>query len=183
MTTSAMASPLSKHRFAAERGFSVVEGLIAAALLLIVTIGVLPMFTRAIINNSQGRQASEVSNRARNTLEELAQLPYDDLAVTIPDGSDSLVTTHYWNSITEQWELTAPASGNLLYTRTTTVRYFDVSALDTGATGLPEFERSEAIAAPAAPDLKEIEVVISNPDQLGLLGPGKSITLRYYKPF
>ena len=41
-----------------ERGFSVVEALVAAAIILVIASGVLPMFTRAMVNNVAGNEST-----------------------------------------------------------------------------------------------------------------------------
>jgi Tfp pilus assembly protein PilV len=55
-----------------ERGLSIVEVLIASALLLIIALGILPLFSRSIISNRQGLDSTEVSNMARTQMEEYA---------------------------------------------------------------------------------------------------------------
>jgi len=47
---------------ASEAGFSVVEGLIAAALLVFILIGVLPLFERSRLNLMQGNDSTQVAN-------------------------------------------------------------------------------------------------------------------------
>ena len=69
-----------------ERGLSIVEVMIAAALLLIIALGILPLFSRSIISNRQGLDSTEVSNMARTQMEEYAQLPFNHLMLTVPDG-------------------------------------------------------------------------------------------------
>lgn len=62
------------RRRSGEAGMSLVEVTIAAAILLVVSIGVLPLFTRAIVNNRSGYDSNQASHLVRTSLE-------DDLAL------------------------------------------------------------------------------------------------------
>lgn len=61
----------------AEAGFSLLEGLFAAALLLVVAVSVLPLFMRALESNTRGGRASQVSTFATAELEEINQATID----------------------------------------------------------------------------------------------------------
>src|SRR4029450_8022128 len=73
-------------------GFWLIEVLIAMALAGLLLIGVLPLFTKAMWNNGEGNQLTEVTNRARLHVEELTALPVDAEELTVPNGEDALVT-------------------------------------------------------------------------------------------
>ena len=45
-----------------DAGFSLVEGLIAAALLLVIAVSILPLFTRALKSNLSGGRASQLGD-------------------------------------------------------------------------------------------------------------------------
>ena len=74
-----------------EAGFSVIEGLIAAALLLVITVGVLPLFSRSMLNNVRGNDATRQSNGAVDELERSASLPFLSGGMTVPDGESESV--------------------------------------------------------------------------------------------
>ncbi|MBP7588747.1 MAG: hypothetical protein KBA72_12410 [Thermoanaerobaculia bacterium] len=77
-----------------EAGFSIIEGLIAALLLLVVTLGILPLFSRAMNNNVKGNDSTRQSNGAITGLESAVSLPFNSGALTIPAvpaGQTSLV--------------------------------------------------------------------------------------------
>jgi hypothetical protein len=77
-----------------EAGFSVIEGLIAAALLLIITVGVLPLFSRSMVNNVKGNDATRQSNGAVTELERSVALPFLSGDLTVAPGEvDSVVQT------------------------------------------------------------------------------------------
>ena len=76
-----------------EAGFSIVEGLIAALLLLIVTLGILPLFSRAMSNNVKGNDSTRQSNGAIDAFETSAALPFNSGDMNMPIGSTSVVVT------------------------------------------------------------------------------------------
>ena len=168
-------SPPSGHQAA---GFSLVEVLIAAALLLVVTVGILPMFTRSITNNIQGKQATEATNEARSELERLVQLPFDDIELTLTSGTE-LVRNEKYSKNSHQWYDVGsfPSGEVVVFTRTVTVRQFNISALDDAI--LDTAELLDASADPQLVSLKEIEVQVVTPPS-GMT-PGKQVTLRMYK--
>ena len=74
-----------------EAGFSVIEGLIAAALLLIITVGVLPLFSRSMLNNVRGNDATRQSNGAVDELERSSSLPFLSGGMSVPAGATESV--------------------------------------------------------------------------------------------
>lgn len=74
-----------------EAGFSIIEGLIAALLLLIVTLGILPLFSRAMNNNVKGNDSTRQSNGATDAFESAIALPFNSGDMNIPAGSTSVV--------------------------------------------------------------------------------------------
>jgi prepilin-type N-terminal cleavage/methylation domain-containing protein len=112
-----------------ERGFSLVEVLIASAIFLIIALGVLPLFAQAIRSNLSGRDATDVSNLARSHVEELLQVPFETLAV--PTGETEGATEEYWSTTTQKWVAgSTPATGDAaLWYRTTTIRQFELRDL------------------------------------------------------
>jgi hypothetical protein len=76
-----------------EAGFSIIEGLIAALLLLVVTLGILPLFSRAMNNNVKGNDSTRQASGATDAFETSIGLPFNSGAMTVPDGSTSVVVT------------------------------------------------------------------------------------------
>lgn len=70
-----------------EAGFSIIEGLIAAALLLIITVGVLPLFSRSMLNNVKGNDSTRQSNGAIDELERSLALPFLGGDMQVPVGA------------------------------------------------------------------------------------------------
>jgi prepilin-type N-terminal cleavage/methylation domain-containing protein len=89
----------------AERGFSLIEVLVASALFLVVLLGVIPLFTRSMINNVQGRDSSTMAAFSRERAEQLLQFPFNNPDVTVPPGSagDSLITREDWDEATKRF--------------------------------------------------------------------------------
>jgi len=83
----------SNQRREGEAGFSVIEGLIAAALLLIITVGVLPLFSRSILNNLKGNDSTRQSNGVVDEFERSTALPFNSGSMEIPGTATNVVET------------------------------------------------------------------------------------------
>lgn len=83
----------SRQRRDGEAGFSLIEGLIAAALLLIVTVGVLPLFSRSMLNNIKGNDSTRESNAVVDEFERSTSLPFNSGAMDIPGTATEIVET------------------------------------------------------------------------------------------
>ncbi len=166
-----------RERARRQAGFSLVEAMIAAGLFLVIVIGVMPMFTRAAVNNTSGKESTEASNHARSRAEEYLELDFNGPELTITGGSER-VDTDYFNPGSERWDPTMP-SERPTWTRTTTIRQYGVAALADGV-----LDRAEAL--PGGTDFsqihfKEIEVTVQGNRDSGPLGPPKNITIRVLK--
>ena len=170
-----------------QEGFSVVEGLMAAAIILIVAVGVLPLFVNAMTDNLQGRRSTEVANAARSHAERLMQLDFNHVELTIPNGNTELETTDYQVSTfdaleqitTKQWlnETAHTETGTEDLVRITTIRQYNFAALDDELV-----DASEALAGGSPPgdiDFKEIEIQLASPEELNK--PGKRLTVRFFR--
>lgn len=162
-------------------GFSLIEVLIGTAILTIVAVGILPLFASSIRSNREGNDSTQVSNFARERLEEFFELPFNSSRLTLTSGDENLFQEYYSLSDAE-WKDGLPPTDDTdpaLWTRETQVRQYSVRALEDG-----ELEVGEALAAGAPASeihLKEVEVTVASTARSGLLGPGKQITLRTLK--
>lgn len=152
-----------------QRGFSLVEALIAAGLMLIIVLGILPLFTNAIRSNATGRDYMEVNNLARSRAEELFQQPFNNLAVG--------TTQEFFSHASQAWKpgskTSMPAGEVADYFRTTVLRQYNIKDL---GTPLPANAQIESV------HLKEIEVTIETANTSGgPLGPSKRTTVRLWK--
>lgn len=168
---------------AAAGGFSLVEVLIAMVILLIIAVGIMPIFTQASVSNVSGNDSTRVSNFARDRAEEVVQYPFNSTEMTITAGSEAQLPPggEYFSARDEVWKPGAPTPGDPgPFTRTTIIRQYSVKALEDGT-----IDVAEALPAGADPkdiQLKEIEVTIQGTRVLGsTLGPAKHLTVRVLK--
>ena len=177
LSRSAVSSPRPQR----QRGLSLVEVTIASAILLLIAAGILPMFTQALANNMAGADSSSASNTARSQVEELFQLPFGSVALTLVAGTE-LVTPSYYSLADHQWKPgTEPLDGSdpALWTRTATIRQYSVNALDDEV-----IDPSEALDFDAdlgQVHLKEIQVDVVGTRSAGPLGPSRRVTVRMMK--
>lgn len=162
-------------------GFSLVEVLIAAAIMLVVALGLLPLFSQAMVNNSAGNDYTQVSNHAKSEVERLNQLAIDSADLTIAAGQPSRITEDFYSLKRKRWVNAATlGSERPVWSRTTTIRQCGVTDVSAGrcATSLPGGTDSSAI------HVKDIEVqIVGGRPEGGILGTGKRITLATLKPF
>ena len=76
--------PAGRHGAA---GFSIIEALIAAAILLIIALGLLPLFSRSISDNVSGNDATQATNGSRTQVEEMLKVPFSNDRMTVPAGA------------------------------------------------------------------------------------------------
>ena len=172
----------------AAAGFSVIEVMIAAAIFLIICIGMLPLFTRSINSNLIGNDYMNATNHGRSGLEVFHQLDFASPAMTVDPGVDKKEVVSFWSQGVlaktgdEKWLAAAPTDGSqVLWNRTSTLRQYGVNALIDG-----NIETSEALVG--GPDatfvhLKEIRMQIESTRGGGPIGGGKRVTLRVLKAF
>lgn len=173
-----------------EAGFSMIEALIAAAILLIIALGLIPLFSRSIIDNNSGNDATQVTNHGKTQLESLIQLPFNHERLEVPGGANVSQAAETWTTGAlnqagdpneRWWQGTAPpaGSGEALWTRTTRVRQFSISDLDDGVLDNPQPGGTQ----PVFVQLKELEVQLENGKRGTLLGGNQVLTVRVVKPF
>jgi prepilin-type N-terminal cleavage/methylation domain-containing protein len=162
-----------------EKGFSLIEVLIAAGIFLIVALGIVPFFTQAIVNNRAGADFTQSTNYAKSELERLYALPFSspDLQVTV--GS-SAVTVSYFSLATQTWVPAITSPDVALWTRTVTIRQYDISHMLTGAAVTDALPAGTPVASVHA---KQIEVKVQSGRSGGPLGGGKQVTLSVFKAY
>jgi type II secretory pathway pseudopilin PulG len=161
-----------------ERGFSVVEVLIATLIFLIIAVGILPLFASSARNNLEGREATEVSNFGRSTLENLLQVSFNDARLTVPGGKTSLTTDEYYSKKDQVWKAgTGSSADPAAWRRTTIVRQFGYADLaDDGLFNSP----LPGGTPPGQVHIKEIEVQVwhARSDTSLALGGPRRYTVR-----
>jgi prepilin-type N-terminal cleavage/methylation domain-containing protein len=72
-----------------ERGMSLVEVLIALAILALALLGLMPLFTSAVKTAASANQLTNANTLVREKFEELAGYPRGDARLAVPVGSDT----------------------------------------------------------------------------------------------
>jgi len=157
-------------------GFSLVEGLIAAGILLVLAIGILPLFIRSMISNEGGSDYTQITNAAKTKAEEFYQLPFDAEPLQVTAGTER-VFEEYFSQRDEIWrdgtEGDAATDGDLaLFLRTTTIRQFNINDLLTPL---------DSSAPPATVQIREVTVNARSTRTGGPFGPGKRNVVRVLK--
>lgn len=133
-----------------ERGMSLVEVLVALVILAMVMLSIIGLFSQSMVLNASGMDYTTVNNLARDKLEELLALPFNDprLAVTAQTG------TTYPNDL---------GSGSA-FVRTYRVRELRLQKASNANTDL------STPVNPGAGNLKEIVVTVARANALFGLG-------------
>lgn len=134
------------HGGPGEAGFSLLEGLFAAALLLVVGVGVLPLFMRALESNTRGGRSSQVATFTSAEIEEVNQTTIDradwnittagstflqfpaqfwDMGVLVTSGSAAQIGDEGW--VDNQGD----AAGPILWTRDLTLLKYSFADIHT----------------------------------------------------
>ena len=167
-----------------ESGFSLVEAMVAALLLLLIAVGILPLFVQSIVNNAQGQDSSTAANYARARLEEFDQLPFDDVRMKITAGDELRFDEIYLFNGKKWIDGTVPPAGDwALWTRTTLIHQYGAVNWTTAPYSFEN--RLPSSANPIDVHLKEIEVTVTsqrNRNATGVsFGGGKAVSARVYK--
>jgi prepilin-type N-terminal cleavage/methylation domain-containing protein len=159
------------HRAGGQAGFSLVEMLLATALLLVIVVSVVPLFTRSLESNATGSRASFMTVFVQQDLERVNQAtvdhPYWDfggpLTSATMSGNALDFGTEYWTSAAadrigdEGWRSDASGAGLYLWERSAKLRkytYADVlpGSLEVTGSGLASLGHPELFDSPLADD-------------------------------
>jgi len=170
---SGVTRPRGRHRAS---GFSLVEALIAGAILLTIAIGILPLFIRSMVNNEGGSDFTQISNAAKGRAEELFELPFDSPTLAITTGTESSFE-EYFSQRDKVWRLgnESDASGDsdlALFLRTSRIRQFNINDLNTPL---------DSSAPPGSVQLREITVQVASTRAGSPLGSGRQTAVRVFK--
>jgi len=163
-----MVVPMSRR---AAAGFSLIEVVISSLLLLVIALGVLPLFTQAASSNDAGREYMLVCNFAKSRAEQYVAYGFNSPALTLTAGTQ-LVVNEYYSAKTRTWVAAIPAGDMAMWTRTTTVRQFQMTDLTTPL---------DATADPGIVQVKEITVDVRGAKLGVIFGSGKQTTVRTLK--
>ncbi len=155
-----------------ERGFSLVEVLVAALILGMIALGLVPLYTRSIRSNFEGFNSTQVSNFAKSRAEAYLQFPFNSAALTVPPGSTELSVQDFYSLTDHKWVDTLATGDTALFTRTTTVRQFSITDVTTPLNGDID---------PGQVHIKEIAVTVQDSRGSGSLGTPKAVAVRVFK--
>ncbi|MHB8652609.1 MAG: prepilin-type N-terminal cleavage/methylation domain-containing protein [Terriglobia bacterium] len=157
-----------------ERGLTLIETMIAAAILLIVVVGLLNLFTVAMTTNQlQGNLATRTTEYAQDKMEQLMAINYNDASTNTtvypvtPTGGTGLTAG---GSIT----IGAPVAGYVDYLD-------DTGNLLTGAAGASYTRQWMITISLTSPTLKRITVVVTSNVPGVVQGLAPSTTVTCYK--
>jgi hypothetical protein len=178
-------------RLRAEAGFSILEVMVAAALLLIISLGIIPLFARSIRENATGSDYTQGTNGGRSRLEEAKQLPFNSLTLEVPDALTEGVVSEEWaQGATDQvgdddegWDT---GVGTILWERRTLTHQYSMGALDKQLSDytLEEDERRVGGTQATFVQLKEVVVEMQQSERsLDLFGGRRTVVLRVLKPY
>ena len=174
----ALAGPAVDAGGRRQRGFSLIEALIGSALLLIVVVGVLPLFARSMIDNTAGADYTRVTTFASGAAERFSQLGFNDPTIALSGGATTRAIPEYYSETTKQW-LAGSAPAGTHWVRTTTVRQYDSSD---GANDGVFDQPLPGDTFPTQVHVKEIQVqVMSAYSSIGALGGRRQMEMRYLK--
>jgi prepilin-type N-terminal cleavage/methylation domain-containing protein len=154
-------------------GFSLIEVLIASALLLAVAVGVLPLFTRSLTNNLEGNEATQMSNGAVDSLEDMAGERFNAESATWTGVATDMTTAWEFQVVeSDEWKAAVDAGEEAQYSRRMVLRQFQL--------------RSGGVLVPVAGStpsgfvhLKEVRVQLRNHRLLRAAGaPNYEVPLR-----
>lgn len=165
-----------------ETGLSLLELLIAMALLAVIAIGVLPLLMRAMADRNRAWEATEVSGFAQSELEPMLAASYESDVLSIDATATERLSTEVWaegephlvGDANEGWTNDPTGKNKVLWERNTFVRWYGVEDLEAPLKGDVE---------PTAVNLKEIQVQIVGQRQGGALGAGQELWIRVFKAF
>lgn len=95
-----------------EQGLSLIEVLVAVAIMMVIALGILPLFMRSIRQNREGANYTEVTNIARSALEEVVRHDFNSPELTI-DAGTSKQTRDVYDRGLQRWVNINPVTASL----------------------------------------------------------------------
>ena len=159
-------------------GFSLIEVLVATLIFFIIAIGIIPLFSRAILSNKAGADATTISHFGLSRLEELTEPPFNSAIMAPASG-----VQEYYSKSDRVWKAGSvpPAGDPGFWIRSTSISQHSLSDL----------EEDGVLDDPLPPDadpifihIKQIEVDLSMiRDPQNPLGRRRDLDLRTIRPF
>jgi type II secretory pathway pseudopilin PulG len=181
-------------------GFSLVETLVGMTILSVALIGLLPLFTTSIQQNTEGKQSTEASGHGRTQLENLMQVDFNNWMVTVVAGTERPLHL-FWTegdpakTGDEEWVDADPTAS---WRMDSIVRQFGIQSVrDADLDGRMEVivgiedENGDGIldnplsagTASGFVHLKTLDVTLQKQASAVTIGEGLALDLRTYKAF
>ncbi len=157
-----------------------VETLIAAALIGVVAIGVIPLFTRAMTDNLTGADYTRVTNYAKSKQEDFARLRFTDTTIQVPAGQGNLVSTEFMDPTVLQWVTTKPANPLAVWSRATTITQYNI--FDTDDDNMFDFPINGGASIDEI-QIIQAQVQVKSVSPVGPAGARRTTTIRFLKAF
>ncbi len=199
---------MSPRAHRAVAGFSLVEVLLASALLLVVVVSIMPLFSRALQSNAIGGQASAMATFSMEDLEEGNQATVDHAEWKLGGSGGTMVddalvfAKEYWSGAAEDqlgdggWQPDNSSGDLFLWERSAKVRkhsYADVlpGNLEVSGSGLTQVGHPELYDVPfpnetgaKGKNLHILEIRVTIQPYTGLpLSQGQQMTVGHYRAF
>lgn len=176
-----------------DRGFSLIESMIAMVLMLMISLSILPMFTRSMTAANSGREKTDVTTFLR-IADELLAMPLGEGQMVPQTGEKTRETIFFWcqgdsrvvADADEGWFDDPESRGLVLWDRRTSTRQYSVRSLDADLEGRSDLDEEEAIAG--GDSLENVhwtvtEVLLDGRRKAGPLGPGVLMSARQIRAF
>jgi type II secretory pathway pseudopilin PulG len=163
-----------------ESGLSLVEALIAVALIGLVAVGIVPMFTRAMSDNLAGADYTRVTNFAKTKEEDFSRLPFNQATIQPAIGQTDLMSTEYMDPSTLQWSTTAPTTLLNYWTRNTDISQYGINDTDDDQMFNSKLAGG---SSPLMVHIMQAQVQVQSSSQLSPAGVRRTTTIRYLKAF
>lgn len=184
-------------------GFTMIEVLVAMGLLLTAIVGLLPLFSRSVVENLEGKESTEVGNHGRSQLEDLGQRSFNNWELEVAAGTERSDQRFYSIGLQDQvgdesWVTAVPGGEIAPWTRTTIVRQLGINGLrDNDLDGVideilgledgnydGDFDNALAAGTlPGAIHLKQIEIQVQGEKEWAMAGGASQLTVEGLKAF
>ncbi|HEY6324749.1 MAG TPA: prepilin-type N-terminal cleavage/methylation domain-containing protein [Thermoanaerobaculia bacterium] len=167
-----------------QSGFSMVESLIAAAIIGIVAIGILPLFTRAMVDNMAGADYTRVTNYAKSKEEDFTRIPYLQQSIQIKPGDTQEMTTEYMDPASLYWVAAKPSNPLAVWTRVTTFTQYNLYDTDDDQMfNNPIAGATSTVGTQDTVQVIQAQVQVKSISTIGPLGGRRTTLVRYLKVF
>ena len=185
-------------------GYSLVEVLLGLTILMVALIGLMPLFTRSIQQNLEGKQSTEATGHGRTELENLLQLDFNNWLVSVLENSERPLHLYWTEADTtkrgdERWiEEIPPSPSFASWEMDSVVRQYGIQSVrDDDLDGLVEvivgLEDSNldgvldsplaAGSLPAFVHLKTLDVTLEKQSSAVTMGAPLRLDIRTIKAF